>query len=253
MTDLSQTIAPKSDQLNADDLISGARTITVTKVSASPSSPEQPVSIFFEGDNGKPFKPCKSMRRVLVQVWGKDGNTYAGRSMTLYRDPAVLFGGIAVGGIRISHMTNIDEPRTMALTASKASRKPFTVKPLKDAPAPAAGDPADRAKAEKWLASYLANPVDTQPNRNGLARLQRSYPDLYAQTQKPPPADDWASGPDDSQMGEAHNDADPFRAAADRLIAMAKAGEVFSEKDAADLDALPDALRAEVDAACETV
>lgn len=132
MTDLSATIAPKSDQLNADDLIVGPKTITITRVTSKPSSEDQPTSIYFEGDNGKPYKPCKSMRRVLIQVWGKDGRAYVGRRMTLYRDPNVMFGGVAVGGIRISHMSHIDEPRTMALTATRASRKPYTVQPLKD-------------------------------------------------------------------------------------------------------------------------
>jgi hypothetical protein len=130
MTDLSMTIAPKSDQINADDLIAGPITITVTRVSADPSAPEQPVSINFEGDSGKPYKPCKSMRRVLVAVWGKDGAAYPGRSMTLYRDADVQFGGIKVGGIRISHMSDIAAPITMALTATRANRKPYTVKPL---------------------------------------------------------------------------------------------------------------------------
>lgn len=129
MTDLSRTIAPKSDQLNSDDLIGGPMTIVVTEVTQG-NTAEQPISIYFEGDNGKPYKPCKSMRRVLVQLWGKDGAQYAGRAMTLYRDPSVKFGGMEVGGIRISHMTGLESPVTMALTATKASRKPFTVKPL---------------------------------------------------------------------------------------------------------------------------
>jgi hypothetical protein len=128
MTDMSQFIAPKSDQLNADDLIGRTLTIKITRVTGSAG--DQPVSIYFEGDNGKPYKPCKSMRRVLVHVWGKDGNAYVGRSMTIYRDEKVMFGGIQVGGIRISHMSHIDAPQTMALTASKAKRAPFTVKPL---------------------------------------------------------------------------------------------------------------------------
>ena len=130
MTDVGMTIAPKSDQLNADDLINGPMTIKITKVSANPSSAEQPISLFFEGDDGKPYKACKSMRRVLVQVWGRDGAAYAGRSMTLYRDPGVKFGGLEVGGIRISHMSHIDAPMTMALTATRAQRRPFTVQPL---------------------------------------------------------------------------------------------------------------------------
>lgn len=137
MTDLSTTIAPKSDQLNADDLIGGSITIKVTKV-AGMTDPAQPIAIFFENDGGKPYKPGKSMRRVLVQVWGKEGNSYVGKSMTLYRDNEVVFGGIKVGGIRISHMSDISEAKTMALTASKASRKPFTVNPLRVSATPEA-------------------------------------------------------------------------------------------------------------------
>lgn len=123
------TIVPKSDQLNADDLIGGTRTITLTKVHLT--GEEQPVALHFEGDNGKPYKPGKSMRRVLVQLWGPDANAYAGRSMTLFRDDKVMFGGVAVGGIRISHMTHIDRDITIALTTTRANRKPFTVRPLK--------------------------------------------------------------------------------------------------------------------------
>lgn len=129
MIDLGKTIEPKSDQLNSDDLIAGPITITVRKVSLN-TEVEQPISIHYEGDNGKPYKACKSMRRVLVQVWGRDGNAYVGKSMTLYREPTVKFGGLEVGGIRISHMSDIDKPVTMALTATRASRKPYTVKPL---------------------------------------------------------------------------------------------------------------------------
>jgi hypothetical protein len=122
--------APKSDQLNADDLIGGPRTVTVTAVRANAGSAEQPVDISFEGDDGKPYKPCKSMRRVMVHVWGADAKNYIGRSMTLYCDPAVQFGGMKVGGIRISHMSHIDKAHTMALTATRAKRAPFTVQPL---------------------------------------------------------------------------------------------------------------------------
>jgi hypothetical protein len=62
------TIVPKSDQLNSDDLIGGPRTIRLTKVHLT--GEEQPVALHYEGDDGKPYKPCKSMRRVLVQLWG---------------------------------------------------------------------------------------------------------------------------------------------------------------------------------------
>ena len=129
MTDLSKTIEAKSNQLNADDLQAKPRTINITKVSAGNS--DQPIAINYEGDNKKPWYPCKSMRRLLVVVWGTDGASYVGKSLTLFRDPSVKWGGIEVGGIRISHMSNLDKAMTIALTATRGNKKPYTVKPLK--------------------------------------------------------------------------------------------------------------------------
>lgn len=130
MTTMLDTIVPKSDQLNADDLIGRAITITVTKIVFT--GDEQPVAVHFEGDNGKPYMPNMGMRRVMVHIWGDDANNYIGKSMTIYRDDKVLYGGFATGGIRISHMSGIDKDVTMALTESKKKRKPFTVRPLRD-------------------------------------------------------------------------------------------------------------------------
>lgn len=143
--DMRQTIVPKSDQLNADDLIAGPMTIKVTEVKIKGGS-EQPVAIHFEGDKGKPYKPCKSMCRVMVAAWGADSSKYVGRSMTLYCDPKVKWAGMEVGGIRISHMTDIPESMTMALTVTRANKKPYTVKPLsKNAAPPPATDTATEA------------------------------------------------------------------------------------------------------------
>lgn len=133
MSDMRQTIIPKSDQLNADDLIGREMTIKITAVDIK-GGQEQPVSIHFEGDNGKPYKACKSMCRVMVSAWGADSKKYVGRSMTLYRDPKVKWGGMEVGGIRISHMSDIPEDMTMALTMTRANKKPFTVRPIVNAP-----------------------------------------------------------------------------------------------------------------------
>lgn len=130
MTDLSLTIEPKVDQLTADALIGGPITVKITNVTGN-DDPAQPISIHYEGDNGMPFKPCKTQRRVLVHVWGKDGKQYAGRSLTLYRDPTVAFGGLVVGGVRISHMSNISSDVVLAVTAKRGSKKPVTIKPLK--------------------------------------------------------------------------------------------------------------------------
>lgn len=132
MIDLRATVVPKSDQLNADDLIAGPLTIRITGVEVPGG--EQPVTIHYDGGDGRPYRPGKSMRRALINLWGPDGEAYIGRSLTLYRDEKVQFGGETVGGIRISHASHLDKPVTMALTATRGKRKPFTIQPLREAP-----------------------------------------------------------------------------------------------------------------------
>ena len=148
--DMTPTLEAKSNQLTSDDLIAGPKTITVTKVAAGNN--EQPVAISYEGDQGKPWYPCKSMRRVLVAAWGADAKGYVGRSMTLFRDPEVSYGGIKVGGIRISHLSGLDSPLSIALTVTRQKRSPYKVQPLK-APAPA---PAPDTAAPTPAAAALA-------------------------------------------------------------------------------------------------
>lgn len=130
--DMSAFIAARSDQLNADDLRGGPRTITITKVTGTGSS-DQPVAVYYEGDEGKPFKPCKTVRRLMVAAWGPEAAKYAGRSMTLYCDPKVSFGGMEVGGIRVSHMSHLDQKKTLALLVTKGRKAPFTILPLENA------------------------------------------------------------------------------------------------------------------------
>lgn len=128
--DLRNTIIPKSDQLNSDHLIGGAKTIKIRDIKIIDSE-TQPVSIFFDGDNNKPYKPSKGMRRVLVGIWGADASAFIGRSLTLYRDDDVKFGGVEVGGIRISHASHIDKPTRILETVSKGKRRPITINPIK--------------------------------------------------------------------------------------------------------------------------
>lgn len=164
MTDLHATVIPKSDQLNYDNIPNGQTlTIKITKVSGK--SGDQPICINYENDNGKPYYPCKSMRRVLIHNWGGNGAEYVGRSLTLYGDPTVKFGGLEVGGIRISHMSHIHKEVTLALTATKASRKPFTVKPLIIANSPNAAD---------WIQD-----IENSPNLEGLAHKWKEAQKLF--------------------------------------------------------------------------
>jgi len=164
---MKDSIKPKSDQLNSDDLIIGPMTIKITKVTTS-GSREQPCSVFFEGDDGKPYKPCLSMRRVLVKVWGDQEALYVGRSLTLYRDDSVKWAGEEVGGIRISHLSDMIEDVTMTLTANKKQRKPYTVKVLKGVGP--TKDPIDDLKKEFKEKVALIPEEDAQRAKDYIAK-----------------------------------------------------------------------------------
>ena len=127
--DLSKTIIPKSDQLNADDLIAGSKIIKIRDIKGG-SDDAQPVNIYFYGDNNKPFKPCKSVRRILVQLWGADGLQYIGRRLTIFRDDTVKWAGVEIGGIRISHASHIAESTRVLVTTAKNKRVPMTIEVL---------------------------------------------------------------------------------------------------------------------------
>lgn len=129
ISNLRDTIIPKSDQLNAEQLIGRQLTITVSGVTRG-TSEEQPVTIHYENDGGRPYKPCKSMRKVLVFCWGDDGREWVGRSMTLYNDPDVKFGGVKVGGIRISHLSHIERDTALSLTATRGKKENHLIKRL---------------------------------------------------------------------------------------------------------------------------
>jgi hypothetical protein len=106
---VADLIVPRSDQLNAEQLWDKPMTITVTAVKkVGGVGTQQPLVINYDGDNGRPYKPCKTMIKVMEKAWGDDIRAYVGKSMQLYCDRLVSFGDQKnIGGIRISHMTDL--------------------------------------------------------------------------------------------------------------------------------------------------
>lgn len=131
--DISTTTAPDSTQINAEDLLTGPVTVTITAVRSGTT--EQPVNIDLAEFPDRAYRPGKSMRRVLVAAWGADSSAYIGRRLVLYRDPDIKFGGFATGGVRIQAMSHINKPMTLALTVTRGKRAAFVVQPLPDTPA----------------------------------------------------------------------------------------------------------------------
>jgi hypothetical protein len=130
--DITETTAPRSDQQNFDDYATTSRTVTVSEVRAGTA--EQPVEIHLVEFPGRPFKPSKTVRRILVAAWGPEASNYVGRRMTLYGDPTIKFGGQVVGGIRVSHLSHIDKKLTLHLTSTRGKRSPHVIEPLPAGP-----------------------------------------------------------------------------------------------------------------------
>jgi hypothetical protein len=127
--DLTESIAPRSDQINADDLVGGPITYTIREVIAGKA--ESPFD-FLLIETDRAYRPSKTMRRVIVNAWGPEASNYAGRRLTLYREPTIKFGGATVGGIRVSHMSHIDGPKSVRVQTSRGNREEFTEDPLPD-------------------------------------------------------------------------------------------------------------------------
>lgn len=170
VSDLRDTIVPKSDQLNAEQLLGGPITITVTDVRRG-GGEEQPVIIHYEGEGGRPYKPCKSMRKVLVFAWGGDGREWIGRSMTVYNRPDVKFGGEEVGGIRISHLSHIDRDIAISLTATRGRKEQTRIRKLDEAATVAGSrarlEAAARGGMNTLKDAWSAIPKDHQRAING--------------------------------------------------------------------------------------
>jgi len=186
--DIGDTIAPTSDQLDAVDLLGGPRTFTIERVSAG--NDEQPVNIHLTGFP-RPWRPGKSMRRLLMFCWGRDTSAYVGRRVTLFCDPEVRFGGQEVGGIRISHLSHLDKPKKVSLPVSRGKNAMFVVQPLVETPETRVADlkrewktaDPERRKAIEIEAAALSNTADaaTVPQPTD-SQLRDDDPDLTAHT-----------------------------------------------------------------------
>ena len=125
--DLTQSIEARSDQVNADDLAGGPITYTVREVIAGKA--EAPFD-FLLIETDRAYRPSKTMRRVIVAGWGADSKLYAGRRLTIYREPSIAFGGKVVGGIRISHMSHLDKRLEEKFQTTRGKRETFVVQPI---------------------------------------------------------------------------------------------------------------------------
>ena len=96
--------------------------ITVTAVKRGDSA-EQPVVIHYQGDNGRPYKPCKTMRRVLISGWGENGAAWVKPQHVAVQRAFRKVWRCCGRRIRISHMTDIGNGLRLTPNASKGKKR----------------------------------------------------------------------------------------------------------------------------------
>ena len=130
MVDIADTLAPKSDQLTADDLIAGPRTITITRVTGNEGNADQPVNIFYEGDGGNPFRDEQLPQAVIAlkQGVGRLIRSEHDRGVLVLCDPRVRskpYGEVFITSLPPMPITrDVDEVETFFARAPDAGTRP---------------------------------------------------------------------------------------------------------------------------------
>lgn len=132
--DITEALAPTSDQLDAVELVN-PRTFTIDTGSSLGKRDGKAVAEIRLVDFPRVWRPSKGMLDVLAACWGTDAKQWVGRRVTVYNDPDVMFGKDKVGGVRISHLSHISKARSVTIRASGAGKKQsWHVEPLPDEP-----------------------------------------------------------------------------------------------------------------------
>ena len=167
--DISDTLAPKSDQIDAVELADGPRTVTITNVTRG--SAEQPVNIHL-AEFPRPWRPSKGVRRILAAAWGTDTTAWHGKRATIHLDQSVKYGGKAVGGIRVSALSGIDKPLTLPMIVTRQQIEQVKIAPLPDADPVPSVDEIRAATTEDTLRSMWAAGGDREEITRRLAELR---------------------------------------------------------------------------------
>jgi hypothetical protein len=166
--DITQALAPKSDQLDFADLDGSApQVFTITHVSENGTelADQQPVNIGL-AEFPRVWRPSKGMLRVLADNWGKDVAAWVGRRVELYGDPNVYFGKEKRGGTRISRLSHISGKKSTLINPRGGRGAYWGVTPL---PAP---DPNAAKIAELRAEWEAATPERRAEIQAEVAKLQ---------------------------------------------------------------------------------
>lgn len=129
--DITQALAPNSDQIDAIELVE-PRTFTIDTGSRIGKRDNKTVAEIRLVEVDRVWRPSKGMLDVLAACWGTKGDQWPGKRVTLYNDPEVMFGKDKVGGVRISHLSDIPAARDVQIRGAGATgrKRSWHVEPL---------------------------------------------------------------------------------------------------------------------------
>lgn len=154
MIDLTKHIEADSDCLVAADLVGGPLTILVERVTESGKNDKKKIDIFY-ANSEKPFRPCKSMLRILCELWNTtDATTFIGRGITLYREPDCMWKGEKTPGVRICGLSHIEKAVTVVANERRGKMNTYQIEPIRPWP-PAAPEPQAQPTPEERLQRTL--------------------------------------------------------------------------------------------------
>jgi hypothetical protein len=160
---LAKALEPKSDQLNSDDLRAFNKTILVTSVNVNENAKAQKITIGYQGDQGKPWKPSVGMGRVMQEVINKNPDLWIGETIELCRNPDVIYAGEKLGGIEIHGLSCLKNRITVTVTTAKGKRKAMVIVPI-----PALGN----APAQQRTQAPAAQPEQPNAKREWAVKLK---------------------------------------------------------------------------------
>ena len=176
--DMSDTLATKTDRLNAVDARNYGPFVVRITGGKKVNDQQQPIMLKLSGGH-MPYWPCKIMRDLINQLAGVK---IVGRMVELYCDESVRYGKHRVGGIRISGMSGIgSKPITVTLMVRAGQYQDFVVRPLKDDQQQAGAPTADmdkflsdegltRADIDRWRTS-LDRPILSELKPGQVAEM----------------------------------------------------------------------------------
>lgn len=130
MVSIKSFAEAKSDQINATDILGIEKHIKIREVRFFPEKIEQPLEIFYHGENVKCWRVSKGMARVLIKFWGDETDNWINREVILFCDETVTFGKEKTGGIRIKALSNIDNATAIRVPYARMRYKDYLIEKI---------------------------------------------------------------------------------------------------------------------------